>query len=110
MVSFAREYTNGTRIINPTSKNTGMDTINPAITIAQGALSFPNTLSNVFASRSAPPEISSIFPSIAPRPTTTAINPRVPPIPFSIVPIIVSIGIPAATAVIILTKSNETNA
>lgn len=69
-------------MINPTSKKTGIATINPVNINAHEAFFLPKVFNNCFDNAYAPPEASNISPKIAPNPTIVATDPKVLPIPF----------------------------
>ena len=80
-VFLATVNTIGISKMTPTSKKTGMPTINPTSIIAQCTLCSPKRSIKVVAIRSAPPDSAIILPSIVPSPMTMAIVPSVPPRP-----------------------------
>lgn len=97
-------------MISPTSKNTGIATMNPVRPSASGARSSPNFSISVNATRCAPPDTWMIWPIITPRPTTIATNPSVSPMPAVIVGTMSASGMPAINATTKLVNSNATNA
>lgn len=97
-------------MIKATSKKTGMEIRKQVITNAQEARSCPSFQTRVRARRCAPPDASSMAPNMEPRPTTTAMKPRVPPMPFCMVLMIASSGMPAARPTPSETSSSETKA
>ena len=82
-VRFATVNAIGTSSTNPTSKNTGMPTMNAMTAIAQCTRRSPNAAITVCAMRSAPPDSAIILPSIVPSATTSAMWPSVLPTPVS---------------------------
>ncbi len=96
--------------MNPTSKNTGIETKKPASARAIGARDSPVLEIKNAASTCALPVCSRMPPKIAPNPTTVATNPRVDPIPFFTVSITVEGSIPAIRAVAMLDISSAMNA
>ena len=74
----------GRRIMSPTSKKTGMATINPVMSRASLALDSPPFLSRYMAKAWAPPECSKKAPKIAPKPMIVATKAKVLPMPLEI--------------------------
>ncbi|VGP85246.1 hypothetical protein SB00610_04128 [Klebsiella quasipneumoniae subsp. similipneumoniae] len=95
-------------IIKPTSKKTGVPRIKATMVKAAIVRLEPSTPVSVFASDSAPPDISMSTPSIDPKIIMLAIWPSRPPIPFSMVVMILSAGMPVANATSRLTIRSAT--
>ena len=95
-------------MIKPTSKKTGVPRIKATMVKAAMVRFAPSTPVNVFASDSAPPDISISTPSIEPRIIMLAMWPSRPPMPFSMVVIILSAGMPVANATSRLTIRSAT--
>ena len=100
----------GARMMNPTSKNTGMPRTNAAAVTEATTRFGPSAAEKRCASESAPPAVSIRRPNIAPRPTTIITLDSVLPMPVVIVGMMSSNGIPAANAVPNDTSSMATNA
>ena len=108
-VRFATVKAMGTSSTNPTSKNTGMPTMNAMTAIAQWTRRSPNAAITVCAIRSAPPDSAIILPSIVPSATTSAMWPSVFPTPVSNALTMPPIGMPTLTPSASETTTSVTN-
>jgi hypothetical protein len=100
----------GRKTTRPASKKIGKPKISAATPSAIGARCSPNRVIRVSARTCAPPVVSSSRPTITPKATSRATEPSVPLKPLSRAPGTSTIGMPAATAVSVLTRTREMKA
>ena len=100
----------GTRMMKPTSKNTGMASTSAAAVSAMGTRVGPSSCVKRLARLAAPPETSIMRPSMEPSATRMATEPSVPPMPAISVLMMSPMGMPVANATRKLTSIIATKA